>query len=98
MPSSASVYVYGAVPPLAAIVTVVVPLTVAPAPGVVIEAVSASGGGGGGGAVRLRTLTPPPPVPPLPRAAGTRAGKECGPRAARPPSKENEIGPADALV
>ena len=48
-PSSASVYVYGAVPPVADIVTVVVPLTVAPAAGVANAAMSAAGVGAGGG-------------------------------------------------
>ena len=69
-------------PPLADIVTVVVPLTVAPAPGVVIDAVSAGGGGGGGGAVPFRTLTFTPPVPVLPLASRADAVRVCMPSAA----------------
>src|SRR5438045_3527564 len=78
-------------------VTVVVPLTVAPAAGAAIAAVSAAGGGGGG-MPPLLTVTLTLPAPVLPLASRADAVRVCVPSAASFVSNGSEIGPAVPLV
>jgi hypothetical protein len=89
------------VPPEADIVTVVVPLTVAPAVGAMTAAPSGAGAGAGagaGGAAPLTTLTDTPPAPVLPVASRTLAVSSCTPSPDSVLSYGSEIGPALLLV
>jgi hypothetical protein len=93
-PSSVSVYVYGVVPPLAAIPTVTVPLTVAPSAGLVNDA--ARGGGGGGGPLAIVIGIEVAPV--LPVASRALAVSVCGPSGALAVLHGMETGPVEAVV
>src|SRR5215831_12347054 len=81
-------------------VTVVAPLTVAPAAGAAKAADSGVGAGDGAGddVVPLATTIATPPVPVLPAASRAAAVSVCVPSAASVVSYGSEIGPAVALV
>ena len=84
------------VPPLADIPTDTVPLTVAPAAGLVNAAVSA--GGGGGGVPPLATVIAIDAAPVFPVASRALAVSVCAPSATAVVLQGSETGPVLAVV